>query len=465
VNRPAIRPVISDGRKSIVRYAVFLILACPIVSPLLAQSTDGPDAVERGRVALTQQSHVRGAWSADAYKKAGKLWGRPAPDPEEDREGYFRAFCEQYGLHPAPFENQGLPMGLRRSPLPNGGPGIQIDCLVCHGGSIGGTSYVGIGNTTLDLRSLLDDMTRADGKTVPPALFTLTTTRGTVNAGQVAIALFSFRNADMSRRVLPLRTGAWLPELDTPAWWGLAPKSTMYQDGRTDARSHRSIMQFFLDDFSPSDFHRMEPVFRDVMAYLKSIQPPKYPFEIERDRAEQGRDVFASNCAKCHGTYSADGPPEYPNVVVELDRIGTDPKRAEGISDRFVAHVNSTWFGEKYPVSEEMIGYQAPPLRGIWSTAPYLHNGSVPTLADLLDSSTRPSLFTRPRSTSFDEYDRQRVGWKYEVVDEVPEGLSPHDARYYVDVGRFGLGNQGHTFGDKLSEDERLAVIEYLKTL
>ena len=52
-----------------------------------------------------------------------------------------------------------------------------------------------------------------------------------------------------------------------------------------------------------------------------------------------------------------------------------------------------------------------------------------------------------------------------EVVDETPDGLSAYEAKYYFDSARFGLGNQGHTFGDELTADERRAVIEYLKSL
>lgn len=449
-------------------HGVWLALLAAVASPTIArgQGNDDPSAIERGRKALLEQAHIPGVWTLDAYRKVRTFWDNDAPDPDQDPDGYFRAFCRQYGLHPAPYPNDGLPMGLRKSPRRDGSPGIQIDCMVCHGGSIGGTSYFDIGNTTLDLRSLLDDLTRADGKAVPPALFALTTTRGTVNAGQIAVALFSLRNPDLSRRALPLRTGAWLPELDTPAWWTLAPKTTIYQDGRTDARSHRSIMQFFLDNFSADDFRRKEPVFADVLAFLKARKPPKYPFPIDGPLAETGRKVFEKTCTRCHGTYGPDGSIDYPNEVVELDRIGTDRKRADGISQRFVEHVNASWFGEDYPVDLEGVGYQAPPLLGIWATAPYLHNGMVPTLADLLNSSQRPARFRRPESTAFEHYDAKRVGWKYEVVNgPIPDGLTPRAARYYADSSRFGLGNGGHTFGDPLTDDERLALIEYLKTL
>ncbi len=86
-----------------------------------------------------------------------------------------------------------------------------------------------------------------------------------------------------------------------------------------------------------------------------------------------------------------------PERVVELDVIGTDPARAVGLSDRLVAHYNATWLGEDYPADPEMVGHQRPSLDGIWATAPYLHNGSVPTLATLLKSADRPARFERPR--------------------------------------------------------------------
>ncbi len=156
----------------------------------------------------------------------------------------------------------------------------------------------------------------------------------------------------------------------------------------------------------------------------------------------------------------------YPNRIVELDIIGTDRARALAPSDLLVAHYNSTWFGEEYPVDEVMAGYQAPPLEGVWATAPYLHNGSIPTLEHLLDSTTRPDRFRRPPSTGFEHYDTDRVGWKVEVLDPVsPEVADRDQDRTIFDSSRYGLGNQGHTFGDSLTPNERRSLIEYLKTL
>ena len=414
---------------------------------------------------MTSTGYLKPSWSAEAYANVFKLWGVSSPDPSREPEAYAQEFRRRYGLAPAPFPNDGLPMGLRRGNGPDGTKvGIAIDCLICHGGSVGGTSYVGLGNTQLDLKLLFNEMLKAEGKRLPPSTFVINSSRGTVNAGMFSVVLLSLRNPDLSFRAIPMPLGSSLPELDVPAWWLLGKKSTMYYDGRTDARSVRTNMQFMLGEKSLAQFKELEPTFRDIQAFFKSMKPPKYPFPIDAEKSERGKIVFAKNCTKCHGTYSPN--PEYPNRIVDLKEIGTDPARALGLSPRFVAHYNSTWFGEDYPVDEEMTGYQAPPLDGIWATAPYLHNGSAPTLATLLKSSDRPVRFYRPPSTDFAHYDTANVGWKFEFPSPQSDPtLRKEDGRSLFDSSRFGLGNAGHTFGDALSDESRCDLIEYLKTL
>jgi hypothetical protein len=287
----------------------------------------------------------------------------------------------------------------------------------------------------------------------------LNSSRGTVNAGQVDIVLLSLRNPDLSFRKFPVLTGARLPELDVPAWWLLAKKATKYYDGRTDARSARSNMQFMLGELSLKEFEALEPTFKDIQEYFKSLKPPKYPFAIDRELASRGSLVFKDNCVRCHGMYGDN--PTYPSKIVPLDVIGTDPERSRGITDKFIAHYNTSWFAD-YQVSEDAVGYQAPPLDGVWATAPYLHNGSVPTLWHMLKSSERPAKYLRPESTGFEHYDREKVGWNAEPFDPANP---PKDRKRVFDSSRWGLSNRGHTFGDKLSDVDRLAVIEYLKTL
>ena len=136
--------------------------------------------------------------------------------------------------------------------------------------------------------------------------FTINTVRGTTNAGMMAVILLSVRNPDLSRRS-SRRPGRNLPEPHAPPWWNLKHKKTMYYDGRTPAASVRANMQFLLGEKTLEQFQALEPTFRDIQAYLLSLQPPEYPLAIVAARAERGKAVFEQTCARCHGTYGGAG--------------------------------------------------------------------------------------------------------------------------------------------------------------
>ena len=134
-----------------------------------------------------------------------------------------------------------------------------------------------------------------------------------------------------------------------------------------------------------------------------------------------------------------------------------------------MAHYMRSWppitAGPARP-SQPTAGYQAPPLDGVWATAPYFHNASVPTVYHVLNSKARPKLFTRSYRTGQEDYDPDKVGLKITLLEKGPESDLPGiEQRKRYDTTRPGRGNGGHTFGDDLTEAERLAVIEYLKTL
>ena len=198
--------------------------------------------------------------------------------------------------------------------------------------------------------------------------------------------------------------------------------------------------------------------FVDIISFIKSLEAPAYPENINKNLASKGEVIFNKTCSKCHGSYGEEE--SYPNYIVHKDVVKTDPTLAESYLERkaFVDLYNDSWFGQGDHAAKivQSDGYVAPPLDGVWATAPYLHNGSVPTIAALLDSETRPSYWKRASSPK--DYDYQNIGWKYQVLD------SKKDARTY-DTTLKGYGNEGHYFGDKLSDDDRSAVIEYLKTL
>jgi len=172
----------------------------------------------------------------------------------------------------------------------------------------------------------------------------------------------------------------------------------------------------------------------------------------------KGKDIFNIHCAKCHGTYGDNET--YPNLLVDLASIQTDPLLATSNFSLtpFLTSYNASWFGQGENGAELVAtnGYVAPPLDGIWATAPYLHNGSVPTLEDLLNSEQRPIYWQRTFDSN--DLDYQKMGWNYEIKDA---GGDPN----IYDTTLPGYGNGGHFYGDKLSVEDRVDLIEYLKTL
>jgi mono/diheme cytochrome c family protein len=443
------------------------LLACGLALNMAANGIDSPPdektAAQRGEEALLTRCFSPSVVSRQGYDSLWQTWGLTAKPADFDR-----AVRERYGLHPAPYPNDGLPMGLR--PKPRGQVGI--DCMLCHGGSLFGRSVVGLPNTSLDLAALFQDFTAARGL---PQLrpYRLSNVRGTTEATATAIFLIAFRDPELNVR-FPLGLGRVPDQMceDAPALWLLKKKTTMYHTGRLDARAVRPLMSFMMSPrTSGAQFKKLEPTFADVRAFLMTLEPPKYPFLIDAALAQQGKVVFEENCVRCHGSYGTGG--SYPNKIVPLEKIGTDPTLVHSlIASKSEESYQQSWFaqgpgpeGKPYPIRSSN-GYQAPPLDGIWATAPYFHNGSVPTLHQVLNSKDRPRIFTRSYRTEKNDYDAVGVGWKTVPLENAPAlGTPAAEQRRVYDTTQPGRSNAGHTFGDQLTEDERMAVIEYLKTL
>ena len=258
---------------------------------------------------------------------------------------------------------------------------------------------------------------------------------------------------------------------------------------------------------------------------LQRLKPPVWPEtlfgQIDRPLAAKGRALFAQNCATCHvpPVNDENGRQVQQLRVIPLQVIGTDPNSANNIADnRYdvsalqwdpveLASLNVdlvpasdeplnlhslsvakglayiTAFVEKQayaqagiepqeqarlngyglPIAvQEVRAYKARPLEGIWATAPFLHNGSVPTLYQLLSpQSERDETFYRG---SF-EYDPRHLGYRTEAFD----------GGFVFDTRISGNHNSGHEFragprgngviGRLLQPEERWALLEYLKVL
>jgi cytochrome c peroxidase len=147
----------------------------------------------------------------------------------------------------------------------------------------------------------------------------------------------------------------------------------------------------------------------------------------------------------------------FTNKPVPLEEIGTDRERVDtwlqSAADEANRRVKE--MGIDRPNMVKIASYQSPPLDGIWMRAPYLHNGSVPTLRDLLlPVAERPKEFFR----GYDVYDPVNVGF-------VTSGFDTKRLGWRHDTAERGNGNQGHVYGTTLPPAEKNSLLEYLKTL
>ncbi|MEE2788028.1 MAG: hypothetical protein VX589_11865 [Myxococcota bacterium] len=362
---------------------------------------------------------------------------------------------------------------------------VTTNCLICHAGRINGSLVIGLGNEfndyTQDLGAVAEaSIAFAENPEEEKAIrkwaervsaispWSTAHTRGVNPAESLTAALISHRDQTtlnwLGEPQLPLPDYGVVP-LSVPPWWHMKKKNGLYYTGigRGDhARFLMTIVTVCTDSIEEAE--AVDAYFPDIAAYVESIEAPKYPFQIDEALAAEGQPIFERSCSGCHGTY---GDVEtYPNLLVDLNIVGTDPLLAQetfGSVDAYVDWYNASWFGE-LARAEPSRGYVAPPLDGVWATAPYFHNGSVPTLALVLDSPSRPTFWTR--NFNQQEYDEVNVGWQFTVHDVGKDGQMSSEARVNLyDTQQPGYSNAGHLFGDGLTAMERRAVIEYLKTL
>ena len=191
---------------------------------------------------------------------------------------------------------------------------------------------------------------------------------------------------------------------------------------------------------------------RRVMNYISEVRPPKFPFSIDERLAAQGAGVFTAECAMCH----AAGGQRFGQVV-PVAEVGTDRHRLDMWTPESVTAYNAYGAGHAWSLSafRKTEGYVAVSLDGLWLRGPYLHNGSVPSLTDLLEpAERRPKQFWR----GYDLLDSMRVGF-------ISDGSEASRVGTLYDTSLPGNSNAGHTYGTTLPAESKRALLEYLKTL
>jgi len=257
--------------------------------------------------------------------------------------------------------------------------------------------------------------------------------------------------------------------VDFPAVWNQAPREglRLHWDGNNTSVRERNFSAAIGAGAEPQDMDTAR-LFR-IEAWLKALPPPAYPFAIDEEKAEQGEAIYKKYCFDCH-----DFAGSAVGEVVPLEEIGTDRHRLDSYTQFLLEAQKDYTKGYPWAFSHftKTHGYSNQPLDGIWARAPYLHNGSVPTLWDLLTpAEERPKAFT----IGGDVYNQEKMGFVHEVLEETAEAGfvqasgDPYAGKAFVlDTALRGNGNRGHTgpeYGTEFSDDKKRALIEYLKKL
>jgi mono/diheme cytochrome c family protein len=228
--------------------------------------------------------------------------------------------------------------------------------------------------------------------------------------------------------------------------------SPFHWDGLNDSLREVVISSALGDGSVAKEFSY--PAMERVERFLRALPAPPSPHRPDAAAVERGKVVFAANCGECH---ARDG--KRTLTVIAVSEVGTDGHRVqmwtEAARDAYNNYREGRDWGFKSFRKND--GYVAEPLDGLWLNGPYLHNGSVPSLRDLLEPpAQRPVTFMR----GLDVVDGRNGGFVAPSCDprqDLAEG-------FCFDTRVVGNGNGGHVYGTSLSAPEKSDLLAYLLT-
>ncbi len=374
-----------------------------------------------------------------------------------------------------------------------------LGCTGCHSGRAAGITIPGLGNKTIDPYTIGKTLVKAQkvwkhfiaDKIANDPDYAYIHSKAMIFAETLA-------NPDVSnltRGLVPdsviktffyRDTGTpWGPEIErtqvkVPFLWGFAEKRKVgvFADASLNSENYAwafgaELMASDSAEHLRASMPKLKHVIDNQVAHFL---PPKYPFEIDQALALKGQKLVENNCYECHGNHNRDpeGFPIYePPQLIPHDLVKTDPQRldygnslwvdlAEKGSLSDLIKFNRPWFG---------FGYYAPKLWGVWSRFPYLHNASVPTLYHLLlPPEDRPKVFSMEDAGELYRFDKLYGGlttYRNPVMIETQILKAENGDRDLYWIEREEHSNQGHYFDfmENFGYDDRMAVIEFLKTL
>ncbi len=251
----------------------------------------------------------------------------------------------------------------------------------------------------------------------------------------------------------PMETDHSVGATDLPSIWNQQPRRglQLHWDGNNDSMEERNKSAALGAGVTPVtiDLKSM----KRIEDWILALPPPKYPYTVDEALAARGEPLYKQHCAECHEFGGAK-----VGTVTPIAEIGTDRGRLDSFTYEFAANMNLLYAGYPWRFTHfrKTNGYANMPLDGVWLRAPYLHNGSVPTLRDLLEPvAARPKTFYR----GYDVYDQKGVGFISTVAEE-------KGRKYFLyDTALPGNSNAGHLYGIGLAPGDKDAIVEYMKKL
>ena len=371
-----------------------------------------------------------------------------------------------------------------------------VGCAMCHTGRAAGFTIPGLGNKNIDVFRL--------GQSFKKHYDTIKNVEAVTGGGDAETRKMMFENfrtfiTNLTHPKLHNETQGLVPtgiirkwfydnagvEMDhfqkgqvkVPAFWGYGEKRKVgaFADGfGNGVLGGWAIAVELVAGQTPANVKQYVDKIELAEHKLGELMPPLYPFKIDTVAAENGKRVFENTCSKCHGTYSRtlDGLPIYePPTWKAWEAVKTDQGRLFGQTPLFMELVDNNPLIEiMQRTGEGGKGYFAPRLHGVWARFPYLHNGSVPTIIDLISPpASRPKLFSLSDAGELRRFDAAKLGLNKDsrIKDAELKRLASKGARYIYDTSKPEHGNQGHYFSsfEKLTLRDKTALVEYLKTL
>jgi hypothetical protein len=239
--------------------------------------------------------------------------------------------------------------------------------------------------------------------------------------------------------------------VDLPSLWNQRPREGLWLhwDGNNNAVEERNKSAAIGAGATPDTIDLAS--MKRIEDWILDLKAPEYPRDrIDAALAERGSRTYQFECASCHEFTGA-----RVGQVTALEEVATDRDRVESFTADLATRMNTIGEGKPWKFSHfrKTNGYANMPLDGLWLRAPYLHNGSVPSLRALLWPEERPAEFFR----AYDVYDWKNVGFVSSGPEAERQGVK------YSTTDR-GNSNTGHLYGTKLDAATKTALLEYLKT-